>query len=402
MKFSLFFIILLVINGVSGFSLDFSFSNSDFSPGETVQLEIIVNGTLEEDLKNEDLNLICSEQNVEFVHNLLKVDDLTYYSFFNLGDLDYGNCTLSFEDVIYYESGFLKQKDFSTNFSLTESNKTSIYVDPAGIVFEDFNLQKFIQLNVFNPNLIDIPISITSDLDFIEFDVENFILSADEFFNIEIYFSEFAYGGEKSGNVFLEYDNNTFTIPIWINIDYLNESGLNGGDEPLTPINGKNITILQGSEGFDLTIVNSEDKSGYVLIQNLGDDIELVEFKLSGNVLEIIDLQNDELKDFDSGEKFREYIYVNQGKMAEIGNYTGYLEVHYDGEFIKLPISVKIEEVLINQTVINDTVLPGKEKEEGGINIWILVLLFVILAGAILFLVYKKKTKKSENFLKRV
>jgi hypothetical protein len=400
-KFSLFFIILFVIGNASGFSLDFTFSNSDFSSGETAQLEIIVNGTLEEDLKNENLNLICSDQNVEFVHNLLKIDDSTYYSFFNLGNLDVGNCTLFFEDVIYYEGGFLKQKDFSTNFNLIESNKTSIYVDPAGIVFENFNLQNFIQLNIFNSNLIDIPISITSDLDFIEFDVENFILSTEEFFNIELYFSEFVYDGEEKGSVFLEYDNNTFTIPIWINIDYSPEPELDD-DEILIPVVGKNIEILQGFDGFDLTIVSSEDKSGYVLIKNLGENIELVEFKLSGDVLEIVDLQNDKLENFNSGDKFREYIYVNQDKTAEIGNYTGYLEIHYDGEIIKLPILIKIEKIFIGQTIINDTVIPGKEKEGDGINVWILVLLFIILAGAILFLIYKKKTKKSKNFLKHV
>ena len=403
MKFHLFFLFFLVLGSVNAFSLDFSFS--EYSLGTTTQIGILINGTLEENLKSENIDLVCSGLNIDIVPNLLNIGNGEYYLYFDNIGVAQDNCTLIFNDVIYYESGFLKQMDFVTNISFVENNQSKIMINPAGIVFNDFESQNFMQLQISNTNDFEISVSISSDLDFIEFDIENFVLSPEGFSNSEIYFSEFVYAGEEKGIISLEVNNNTFTIPVWINIDYSSNPGSIPGDddeEPAIHSVGNNIEILQGLEGFDLIIASSEDKSGYVLLQNSGADIDLVEFKLSGDIIDIVDLQNENLKDFNSGDKFREYIYVNQKKTAEFGNYTGSLEIHYESEVIKLPILIKIEEVEINQTFINETVLPGTEKEENGINVWLLVLLFVILAGAILFLSYKKKTKKSVDFLKNV
>ena len=396
MKLYLFFMIFLVVGNASGFSLDFSFSDSEYSNGETVQVEIIVDGVLEEELKNDDLSLSCSGV---FVPNLLKIDDSNYYAFFNLIGNEIGDCILSFNEIIYYEDGFLKQMDFETNFSIVDRNISTIFVDPAGIVFSDFNSQNFISLSLFNSNEDLISVSISPDFGFVE--VEEMInISSSEFVEVDLYFSEFAYNNEEFGKILLKFEENIFEIPVWIDVAPVDivvpiEDNFSSVVEP-------KIDVLQGLEGFNLVISKFEDKSGYVLLQNSGADIDLVEFKLSGDIIDIVDLQNENLKDFNSGDKFREYIYVNQKKTAEFGNYTGSLEIHYESEVIKLPILIKIEEVEINQTFINETVLPGTEKEENGINVWLLVLLFVILAGAILFLSYKKKTKKSADFLKHV
>lgn len=400
MKYYLFFMILFIVGSVQGFSFDFDFSNSGYTLGETVQLEILVDGILEEELKNDDLTLSCSGVNGRFVPNLLKVDSANYYVFFNLVDYELGNCVLSFNEIIYYENGFLKQMNFETNFSIVEGNHSTIFVDPAGIVFNDFSSQNFIPLSLFNPNenLITVPIS--SDLDFIEFD-ESVNISSGEFVNLELYFSEFIYNNEKFGNIFLEFDDNTFEIPVWINIAPI-DAIIPIIEENVTPTVEPKIEILQGLEGFNLVISGSEDKSGYVLIQNEGIDLELVEFELSGDVSGIVDLQNDRLENFNFGDKFREYIYVNQEKNAESGIYTGNLEIKYLGEIIKLPISIEINEIFINQiTGFNDTVISNDE-ENSGVNIWFIVLIIFVLLGVVLFLLYKKKSKKSADFLKNV
>jgi len=399
-KYYLFFMILFIVGSVQGFSFDFDFSNSGYTLGETVQLEILVDGILEEELKNDDLTLSCSGVNGRFVPNLLKVDSANYYVFFNLVDYELGNCVLSFNEIIYYENGFLKQMNFETNFSIVEGNHSTIFVDPAGIVFNDFSSQNFIPLSLFNPNenLITVPIS--SDLDFIEFD-ESVNISSGEFVNLELYFSEFIYNNEKFGNIFLEFDDNTFEIPVWINIAPI-DAIIPIIEENVTPTVEPKIEILQGLEGFNLVISGSEDKSGYVLIQNEGIDLELVEFELSGDVSGIVDLQNDRLENFNFGDKFREYIYVNQEKNAESGIYTGNLEIKYLGEIIKLPISIEINEIFINQiTGFNDTVISNDE-ENSGVNIWFIVLIIFVLLGVVLFLLYKKKSKKSADFLKNV
>jgi hypothetical protein len=397
----LFFIILLIVGNVHGFSFDFHFSSLDYSPGETVQLELSVNGVLEGELKNDDLNLMCSGENIGFVPNLLKVNNSFYYLFFNLGNFELGECLLSFDDVIYYENGFLKQANFETNFNIVDKNSSTIYVDPAGIIFNDFSSQSFILMNLFNSNEEDIFVSISSDLSFIEFG-ENVNIGSGEFVDINLYFSEFGYNGEKFGRILLEFTNNTFEIPIWMNIISGENDSLLIVDN-ITQVVGPKIEVLQGVEGFSLIISKLGDKSGYVLIQNNGIDLGLVEFKLSGNVSEIVDLQNDKLENFNSGDKFREYIYVNQGKDAKEGDYTGNLEIHYGEEIVKIPILIEITGVIINTTDgFNDTVISGNIDEEKGINIWIFVLIFFILSGIVLFLLYKKKTKKSVDFLKNV
>ncbi len=395
MKKYLFFIFLLVIGSVSGFSLDYSFSDLEYSNGETVQLEVSVDGILEEDLKNDDLEISCSER---FVPNLFKIDDSMYYVYFNLEDSSVGECVLSFNDIIYYEEGFLKQSNFETNFSVVEGNYSTIFVDPAGIVFNDFNLQSFIPVNLFNPNDEIINAGISSDLGFVEV-VEVVEIDPEEFVGVELYFSEFTYNNEEFGKIFLEFNGNNFEIPIWINVENVDVPII---EDNVTPSIQPEIEVLQGLEGFNLVISKSEDKSGYVLIQNNGINLNLVEFELEGDVMDIIDLQDERLENFNSGDKFREYIYVNQEKNAEIGMYEGNLIIKYLGESIELPISIEVSEVVSNQTVnVNDTVIPS-DNESSGINIWIIVLVIFVLLGVVLFLLYKKKTRKSEDFLKNV
>ena len=396
MKLYLFFMIFLVVGNASGFSLDFSFSDSEYSNGETVQVEIIVDGVLEEELKNDDLSLSCSGV---FVPNLLKIDDSNYYAFFNLIGNEIGDCILSFNEIIYYEDGFLKQMDFETNFSIVDRNISTIFVDPAGIVFSDFNSQNFISLSLFNSNEDLISVSISPDFGFVE--VEEMInISSSEFVEVDLYFSEFAYNNEEFGKILLKFEENIFEIPVWIDVAPVDivvpiEDNFSSVVEP-------KIDVLQGLEGFNLVISKFEDKSGYVLIQNNGINLDLVEFELSGNVSSIVDLQNYKLDNFNSGDKFREYIYVNQEKNVEVGNYEGNLLIKYLDEIIELPISIEINEIVVNQTNgFNDTVISNDE-EGNGVNIWIIVLIIFGLLGVVLFLLYKEKTKKSIDFLKNV
>ena len=101
----LFLIVFFVIGGVSAFSLDIDLEKGVYHPGETLQADISIVGTLEEDLVTSDIKLFCDNESVSIAPSLLKLSDEHYYSFFKLGESLVGNCELKLHEIIYYESG---------------------------------------------------------------------------------------------------------------------------------------------------------------------------------------------------------------------------------------------------------------------------------------------------------
>lgn len=391
----LFVVILFVFGNVSAFSLDVDLKGN-YSPGETLQADILVSGQLEEDILTGDIGLECLGSSVSVVPSLIKVEENHYYSFFDLSGLDVGNCSLIVSDVLYYESGFLEQNDFSFDFSLVEANGSVIYVSPAAFRTTDLTVQNSFDVYLTN-NGAAVDVSISTSASFI--DLSESVLSLDSSGMFNVYISPLLVEETEKEEIVLTYDSKEFVIPVWI---FYEDLGFIP-EENDTFVDESRVEFIMDVESINSVLNSSEDTYGYITIQNIGSDLDTITFSLTGDLGGIIDLQVESFDDFNEGDFVKEYFYVNQRKNVDPGNYSGALKVGYDSKSIEFPIFV---EILGGETVIdtNETERDNGsaiESDSGGlsISIWWYVLIFFVLLFIIVFFVYKKKSKKPANYL---
>jgi len=395
-----FLVMFFVIGNVSAFSLDINLEKEVYFPGETLQADISVDGTLEEDILTSNVKLLCNNDSVSVAPSLLKLDVDHYYTFFKLSESLTGDCELKLHELIYYEGGFLRQESFYENFSLVETNSSVISFIPAGFRIDDFDLQSNLRVYLTDLNEEVTNISVESSDAFAE--VSDSEISWDSLF-FDIYLSEFLYDGTPKAEISLGYSGQFFKIPIWIFHDVDDTLPVEEND---TYVDEAKIEFVMDVSEFDVSLSENEDLSGYVTVKNTGSDLSEVAFSLTGNLGEVIDLQTENLDEFNSGESFKEYLYVNQRKSTALGVYEGTLKVEYELTSVEFPIMVEITENDPGEVVSNGTGNGGdidpSDDDEKGISIWWIILVIILLALVAIYLTYRKKTKKKTDFLKGV
>ena len=396
----LFFVVLFALGNVSAFSLDASLKDN-YSSGETLQADILVFGQLEEDILTGDIGLECEGFTVSVVPSLIKVEENHYYSFFDLGDLNVGNCSFVVKDVLYYEGGFLEQNDFKFDFKLVEVNGSVIHVSPAAFRTTDLTIQNSFDVYLTNNGeSVDVLISTTAS--FIDLSESSISLRSEDISSFNIYVSPVLIEETEKEEIVLTYDSKEFIIPVWI----FYEENFIPVEDNITLIDGSLIGFVMDVNEINSVLNQSEDTYGYVTIQNIGTDLNEITFSLTGNLEEVIGLQTERVNDFNRGDIVKEYFYVNQRKNAESGNYSGALKVEYDFKSIEFPIFV---EILGSEAIIE---INGSDRDNGSaiesnaeglnISIWWYVLIFFVILFIIVYVVYKKKSKKPVNYLQKI
>ncbi len=399
-KLSLFFIVIFVLGSTSAFSIDINLAKDSYFPGETLQADITIEGVLEENLANSNIKLYCSNNSIGISPSLIKLSNTHYYSFFEINKALYGqNCEFTIQDAIFYESGFIMQRDFSKNFSLVSTNDSIVSINPSAFRVDDLSDQNTFRVFVENLGIESVNLSISTSNEFVDLtgDLSGDPESSSYF---DIYLSELLYSGEENAEVEISYNSKGYKIPIWIFED-VEDNNITVPEENESYIDGPFLEFVMDVDRFDISLSSDEDLSGYVTIKNVGVDLRDIVFSLSGNLSGIIDLQTENLELLESGESFKEYLYVNQMKNAEEGIYEGVLKIDYYSESLEFPILVEIKsgEVVSNGTN-GDPVDPGNPPvEENGISIWWFVLIILLIALIVLYFLYKKKTKKNPDFL---
>jgi len=286
------------------------------------------------------------------------------------------------------------------NFSLVETNSSVISFIPAGFRIDDFDLQSNLRVYLTDLNEEVTNISVESSDAFAE--VSDSEISWDSLF-FDIYLSEFLYDGTPKAEISLGYSGQFFKIPIWIFHDVDDTLPVEEND---TYVDEAKIEFVMDVSEFDVSLSENEDLSGYVTVKNTGSDLSEVAFSLTGNLGEVIDLQTENLDEFNSGESFKEYLYVNQRKSTALGVYEGTLKVEYELTSVEFPIMVEITENDPGEVVSNGTGNGGdidpSDDDEKGISIWWIILVIILLALVAIYLTYRKKTKKKTDFLKGV
>lgn len=398
----LFIILVFMISSVSAFSLNIELAKESYSPGETLQADILIDGYLEENIGSKNIKLLCSNNYVSIAPSIIKVSSDHYYSFFSLDQgISPQNCEFVIEDVIFYQEGFIRQADFNKNFSILATNDSIVSINPAAFKIDDISVQNNFQVYVENLGDDTLNLSIFTQDDFVELSLGELSGDPESASYFEVYLSEFLYSGEETAAITLNYDTREFEIPIWIFED--DSTNITIPEENNTYVDESKLEFVMDVDMFNISLGSEEDLSGYVTIKNVGESISNILFSLTGNVGEIIDLQATNLDSLSSGESYKEYLYVNQLKNAEEGIYQGTLKVDYSSQYIEFPIFVEIKsgEIVGNGSVDNgDPVDPGVVPDEGTeFNIWWIVLLIILIALIAIYFLYKKKTKKNPDFL---
>lgn len=396
----LLFVIFFVLGSVSGFSLDINLAKDAYSVGETLQAEILIDGKLEEDLTVSNVKLDCSGNFIDVAPSLFKIEEDHYYSYFDLGGR-LGNCSFVLKDILYYESGFLERDSFEKNFELTGFNGSVITVSPAGARISDFSTEGSFEVYLENPySLESINVSLGSSAEFIDLSEDSLLISSGGFKSFNVYISELLVQENKKEEITLSYDGKDIILPIWIfyggSVTLENESSV---DSPL-------LEFVMDVDSINVSLNRSNDLKGYIAIKNSGSDLSLIRFELTGNLGEVIDLQTSEMDSFDSGDLFKQYLFVNQNKDAMPGNYSGSLRVVYGAGLIEYPIFISVADLRIEEETngISDhmEVIDFEENyfNQNGIGVWWFVLAFFVILALVIYFLYKRKNKKPIGYLK--
>lgn len=397
MKFYILILVFLFASTlVSGFDLNFDFVKDSYSPGDSLQVDITVNGELQSEILAQNVELDCGGD-INIAPFLLRISDNHYYCYFDipLGFSD-RNCTLFIRDLIYIQNGYLEQNDFSESFLLNNSN-SSFYVNPAAIRILSLGESNTFIIQLINNGVNQTNYSFSTLQSFFDFSKDSLLLNSGQQGQVYVYTSDVLYNNEGKGEIKIDYNDNSFSIPVFFLIDDEDNTNQTVGESRLE--------FVMDVSNFNISINKANSTYGFVKFRNYGEDTSNLVFELTGNLNDVSYLQFENLDEIKRDETLKQYIYINSNKTSDTGNYSGNLKINYNNKFIEFPIYVEIKdsEVYVNNSVINNTVQNNTNKPDdknNKISVWFFVGAFFVILLLIFFLLYKKRTKKPTSFLK--
>jgi hypothetical protein len=404
----LFFISFLFFVLLSGFvssqAVNVDFVKDSFFSGETVQAEVFVDG-LEFNLESNMLNLFQNDSSVSINPHLIKINSSYYYLYFDLDEEFSGNHNLIFEDVIFSENGSTYQSDFSFSFDVQETNSSIFSISPGFVKADDLQFNNLFYVYLFNNRDEEIDVVLNSEYSFIDLSSTLVHLNGGSSGFFTIYLSELLVSNE-SDIKFVDIFSGSFgyNLPVWF-----------GNTEDVVEVSGDGVYFVEGSEFFDVTVEKGETLSGgYVRFENGFDYAVDLEFSLTGNLDDVIELEFESLENVEPSEIVSLGIEVFG---SEAGSYEGYVILNgsnfEDNFLIKVTVLDVVREIVLNDTVgdnvsggdvVDDSEVPEdeEEKSEFKFGTWFWVALFVLAIGLFMFIRYKKKkVKKSHPFFQK-
>lgn len=405
--FLIFLIVCLFIPFSYGSGLEINIAKESYSVKETFQAKIIVDN-IEENLKASQIKLINQNgANFQITPFLYKIGD-NYYVYFQIPfQLEAGNYSIMVKDVVYYENNNLRQGNFYESFSIV-SKHVLVYVDPGIIIANDIGNK-----NSFDFRLVNygdgIFVSLYTDTPFISVSEDSLMLNGDK--TVEIYVSDYLKNFDGTKNLNVDYENYSYTIPIWFgpsaeDANGLNESNQDDNNETVTE-EKLDVRFLNSQNYLNLTTNRLNSKFISIEFKNFGEtEAKNIKFYLEGDISSIGSLEYIELDKLSSGEISTQKIYLNTNKDA-LGFYSGKMVMDYGSDkteeyyiyayFLEGSIedksnagkSVKIR----NESEINEN-----DSNKTKINYWIIFVFFVlalIIATYFLYHKYKKSMKES-------
>src|SRR3989344_2209878 len=337
-------IVVLFSNLVLAEDIEINFMKENYSKGETLQFEIVVNNVqLSGDLTTANIKLKRGDENQGISVNLVKMSETKYFVNFNL-PLISGDYKLVLEDVKYTKGDNLVKVSFEK--SLVINDLTGISVSP-GIIY--MNLEK----------------------------KDNPILN-------------------------FEYGNSSYSIPI-----YLFKEEVKEGDVNETVEEDKDARIefnkeLNEVEIIEVSLEFGKDLQGPVYFKNTGSvKLHNLKVNLSESLIEVVSF-NLEKSNLDPEEVGEINVIVNPMK-DKIGHYEGDLTIiTEEGVFASIPfiLDLKGREIDPEPTLVEikepEKIIIDEElkEEEKNIGIWIFGIILIIIIFLVFVFYKKSKTGK--------
>ena len=394
------FFCILLINIVSAEEL--TLLDTEYIAGETLQAYVTNTS-----ISTSQISLLDNSSNLVSISPLIsKYRDEQYLIYFNLAsDLTEGNYKLI-------------AKSMEANFTVSTST-SALQIKP-GIIILDENEESF-KLEL---TLVGDPITVQISSSSSDISPRRSALSftTEETKNL---YSDYTYSSiESDSTISLTYGTNSYSIPI-----------IYTGEVPLVEetvnetIEETNITIeeeviveeieeiiealsfLTTKEKAEIPLESEGSYSGYLnFINNLEESIFNLEFSLTGNLEEIIELNVTTLEEIKGGETLSQYIWVNKEESNKTGEFIGELVLSNELYSTSLSIEVTIaeeeteeiieeEEEIVAQEpiVINEEDLYFPEQDEGVSGTTVLGIIMIIILLGIFILIFIKMRQKEEK-----
>lgn len=440
-KFIIFFLILFSLNTSAQ---EINLLKPIYSPGETLQADIdLQTMALTKDITPSNVAFLnASQQNMAVGVILTKISENHYFIYFDLPtQLKDGIYYLNIKDINYRENEVLKQTTISEQFNIIKTEPI-ISISPAMIKTElekartsfkiqlknqgdetaDFTITALKSFASPSPSFISIPTGTTKEFD--------------------IYLYSFEIREEDSTNIVLANTNN-YTIPIWVskkvdqpeeNItnETINETILPVESEPITEEPANSITFFVEKDNKAVILTNltreipdaSIIKGALKFKNNLNRTIYNLNFRLTGNLPNIVKTNISFLGSIAPYETKEQYLWINEEKNPLLNSYSGDLTLTAEGiPQINFPIQFSInrtsepeepisleesimeeaeeeeiptEEIYLNLSKKSKSYME-EEEEPARTNIPIYIVLAIILL-AILLLLKRKKQPVKQTF----
>ena len=321
----------------------------EYATGETFQAEILFEPALVKELTTDNFKLLYAGKIVPIAFSLLKLSDKNYFVYFNLLEED-GNYTLVMDNLFYLNDSILTETEALLDIKLI-SGITSIQIKPAGLVL-DLAKQRLVKLNfnIINNNKDRLSVTATASTPAIS--ISSFELDKSKIFSVILNAQEI---NKEKEIITLSYSNLSYIIPIWF-------TGYAKLIEPggyLIKISGRDPKTGKYYDKLDLNVSWNGTRSGPLGLKNTAiHNLDNLEITLTGNLADVVRIENNLIPTIGPGEIIERYIWINEKHMKE--KYT------YSGELIVTDLSGAIIgsfPVIVN-TNLEEKQMPVKETTE--------------------------------------
>lgn len=362
MKIKILFLFILFFISINVFAqqslIEISLLKENYLPAETLQTEIFLNQDPERELAVTNIFLRDnSNQNIKIAPIFTEIEKNHYFVYFDLPqDLEEGSYSFTVEKVLFKKDNILTEVIETKIFNLTKEDLPILAIKPAVIVVDVEN-PKF-EIKVENKGDIPIGFTIETTEKILHLYKTPITLQASRSRTFKFTINTSEIKENLKENLVINYSR-SYTIPIYIfkeKIEEVEEKEI------------ETIKFITELSYLEKTIEKDLTLKGALKFQNLlNETLHDLNFKLTGNLADIVRLNLTYLEKIEAGETLEQYIWINEEKNPQQEKYFGeFVLTTTEGYSATFPIyiDVEIEKPVEEVPEIEEVEEIPEEKEE--------------------------------------
>ncbi|MBT4058564.1 hypothetical protein HOB87_05695 [Candidatus Woesearchaeota archaeon] len=328
--------------------------NSQISQGEVYQTEIILKNPINP-LKPQDIKLYSSTNILQPLAPFLKeVSSNHYFLYFEVSQtIQDGDYTLKIEDQSFLINNILQQITQEETISIINS-QPAIAITPGFFYLE---LDKQSQIQITAKSITEEPINFQVP----DYITHPYVTSQTLNSNIPRTFT-FTYDPTNASTSEIKFISNSkeYTIPLFVEEQITQETNQSNQTTQTQEHSQDPIGFrIEGSKLIKQINKEDSEEGNLYMYNKLSEELNNLQIKLTGNLDQIISLQQTSINSIQPLSNFSIYISINKDKAPALDFYTGNLML-YDEEYSS---SLNIE-VIITEESIEIEVYPEKDYAE--------------------------------------